>query len=121
MKRIILTLITAAFAVTAMAQTQPDAEYNLIRRSYKTNNDGSMDIRYRKEIKLLNVCESMKDFSAQSTDKGARLHFILPAGGEFNINPVLFVTKLLEMADSADLHYRIARLRFLLPDGTEFQ
>ena len=53
MKKIILTLITAVFAITAMAQTQPDAEYNLIRRSYKVNNDGSMDIRYRKEIKLL--------------------------------------------------------------------
>ena len=53
MKKIILTIMTAAFALTAMAQTQPDAEYNLIRRSYKLNNDGSMDIRYRKEIKLL--------------------------------------------------------------------
>ena len=53
MKKIILTIITAAFAITGMAQTQPDAEYSLIRRSYKTNNDGSMDIRYRKEIKLL--------------------------------------------------------------------
>ena len=53
MKKIILTLITAVFAITVMAQTQPDAEYNLIRRSYKVNNDGSMDIRYRKEIKLL--------------------------------------------------------------------
>ena len=53
MKKFILTLITLAFAITAMAQTQPDAEYNLIRRSYKVNKDGSMDIRYRKEIKLL--------------------------------------------------------------------
>ena len=53
MKKIILTIITALFAITAMAQTQPDAEYNLIRRSYKMNKDGSMDIRYRKEIKLL--------------------------------------------------------------------
>lgn len=53
MKKIILTIITLTFALTAFAQTQPDAEYNLIRRSYKVNKDGSMDIRYRKEIKLL--------------------------------------------------------------------
>ena len=53
MKKSILTIMTLAFALTAMAQTQPDAEYNLIRRSYKVNNDGSIDIRYRKEIKLL--------------------------------------------------------------------
>lgn len=39
--------------VAAMAQKQPDAEYKLIRRSYKTNSDGSMDINFRKEIKLL--------------------------------------------------------------------
>ena len=53
MKKIVLTIITLAFAITGMAQTQPDAEYNLIRRSYNVNKDGSMDIRYRKEIKLL--------------------------------------------------------------------
>lgn len=40
-------------ATISMAQTQPDAEYNLIRRSYKTNSDGSMDITYHKEIKLI--------------------------------------------------------------------
>ena len=33
--------------------TRPDAEYNLIRRTYKVNGDGTMDIRFRKEIKLL--------------------------------------------------------------------
>lgn len=35
------------------AQIQPDAEYNLIRRSYTINEDGSMDINFRKEIKLI--------------------------------------------------------------------
>lgn len=41
-------------SVPAIAQTgHPDAVYNLIRRSYKTNSDGSMDIRFRKELVLL--------------------------------------------------------------------
>lgn len=40
-------------AGAAMAQTEPDAVYNLIRRSYTANADGSMDINYRKEIKLI--------------------------------------------------------------------
>ena len=53
MKKIVLTTITLAFAFSALAQTQPDAEYNLIRRIYKVNKDGSMDIRFRKEITLL--------------------------------------------------------------------
>ncbi len=38
---------------TTLAQNQPDAEYKLIRRSYKTNSDGSIDINFRKEIKLI--------------------------------------------------------------------
>lgn len=50
MKRIAITLLLLACAVGAMAQ---DAEYQLIRREYTVNKDGTMDIRYRKEIKLL--------------------------------------------------------------------
>lgn len=58
MKRILSLTIGLALAVAAIAQNNlstlgPDAEYNLIRRTYKVNADGSMDIRFRKEIKLL--------------------------------------------------------------------
>ena len=53
MKKVLLSIITLLLVSVAFAQTQPDAEYNLIRRYYKINNDGSMDIRFRKEIKLL--------------------------------------------------------------------
>lgn len=52
MKKIFLTIFVVLAAAVSFAQNQPDAEYNLIRRSYKTNSDGSMDINYRKEIKL---------------------------------------------------------------------
>lgn len=41
---------SSLFSSTAYAQ---DAEYNLIRRTYKVNADGSVDIGFRKEIKLL--------------------------------------------------------------------
>ena len=54
MKKIILTIITLAVATIAMAQSkQPDAEYNLIRRSYKVNSDSTMELRFHKEIVLL--------------------------------------------------------------------
>lgn len=53
MKKFFIIAAILLAATTAMAQTQPDAEYNLIRRTYKVNKDGSMDIRFRKEIKLL--------------------------------------------------------------------
>lgn len=61
MKKIIFLLFIFSLQLsifnTASAQKtgdlQPDAEYNLIRRTYKTNADGSMDIRIRKELKLI--------------------------------------------------------------------
>ncbi len=57
MKKILLSLLVFQFSIfnfqLTSAQVGPDAEYNLIRRSYKVNGNGSMDIRYRKEIKLL--------------------------------------------------------------------
>ena len=54
MKKILFSLIVLAFAPTLRAQSvQPDAEYLLIRRTYTTYDDGSMDVRFRKEIKLL--------------------------------------------------------------------
>lgn len=55
MKKILSIIILAALSAGAFAQNygQPDAEYLLIRRSYKTYPNGSMDIRYRKEIKLI--------------------------------------------------------------------
>lgn len=55
MKKRLIILMALSLGASAFAQNtpQPDAEYLLIRRQYKVNNDGSMDIRIRKEIKLL--------------------------------------------------------------------
>ena len=54
MKKAILTALVLTATLTALAQSpQPDAQYNLIRRSYRTNSDSTMDIRIRKEIILL--------------------------------------------------------------------
>ena len=47
-----IIIAVALFSFSSMAFAQ-DAEYNLIRQSYKINNDGTIDIRYRKEIKLI--------------------------------------------------------------------
>ena len=65
----------------AVAQTQPDAEYNLIRRSYTLNEDGSMDIRYRKELKLLRN----RAITAYA-DKGETFIEYNPAFEELTIN-----------------------------------
>lgn len=53
MKKIFLIAIALLASSALFAQIEPDAEYNLIRRSYTVNPDGSMDINFRKEIKLI--------------------------------------------------------------------
>jgi hypothetical protein len=76
---IVMPLVAAMTGV--VAQTQPDAEYNLIRRSYTLNADGSMDIRYRKELKLLRN----RAITAYA-DKGETFIEYNPAFEELTIN-----------------------------------
>lgn len=56
MKKTIATII-AMFCIISYSIAQstytPDAEYNLLRRTYQFNADGSLDISYRKELKLI--------------------------------------------------------------------
>ncbi len=49
----ILIAVTLFSVLQFSVSYAQDAEYNLIRRTYKVNGDGTMDISYRKEIKLL--------------------------------------------------------------------
>ena len=58
-----------------------DAEYQLIRRTYTVNNDGSLDIRFRKEIKLIRN----RAFTAYA-DKGETFILYNPAIDELTIN-----------------------------------
>ena len=58
MKKVYKILLAAAIIFNYRLSTinsaiAQDAEYNLIRRTYKINSDGTMDIGFRKEIKLL--------------------------------------------------------------------
>ena len=58
-----------------------DAVYNLIRRQYTVNTDGSIDIRYRKEIKLLRT----RAITAYA-DKGETFILYNPAIDRLSIN-----------------------------------
>lgn len=53
MKKLFIMTLAVLMGAVAPAQNQPDAEYKLIRRCYQTNSDGSIDINFRKEIKLI--------------------------------------------------------------------
>ena len=82
MKKLTKILICASlffnFHFSIMAQ---DAEYQLIRRTYTVNNDGSLDIRFRKEIKLIRN----RAFTAYA-DKGETFILYNPAIDELTIN-----------------------------------
>lgn len=86
MKKILFSLLVFQFAIfsSPFASAQkitPDAEYNLIRRSYTVNADGSMDIRFRKEIKLIRN----RAFTAYA-DKGETFIEYNPAFETLTIN-----------------------------------
>ncbi|MBP5614431.1 MAG: DUF3857 domain-containing protein, partial [Bacteroidales bacterium] len=66
---------------TMQAATQPDAVYKLIRRSWKQLPDGSIEIRYRKELKLLRN----RAITAYA-DKGETFIEYNPAFEELTIN-----------------------------------
>ena len=48
-------IILLAVAMTNVAFSQKDANYNKIKRSYTINSDGTIDYNYRKELKLISL------------------------------------------------------------------
>ena len=69
------------FSVFNSVVSAQDAEYQLIRRSYKVNGDGTVDIGFRKEIKLLRN----RAITAYA-DKGETFILYNPAIDELTIN-----------------------------------
>ena len=86
----ILTAVVlfSVFSSPFSASYAQDAEYNLIRRTYKINNDGTMDISYRKEIKLLRN----RAITAYA-DKGETFILYNPAIDELRINESYTIRK----------------------------
>ena len=75
----------------------------------------------KKEIKVINVSEHITDFNYDFTDSAVKLHFKLPAGNDFTINPVSFMNALLDMIGEPQRLHRITRHRLLMKDGSEFR
>lgn len=86
----ILTAVVlfSVFSSPFSASYAQDAEYKLIRRTYKINNDGTMDISYRKEIKLLRN----RAITAYA-DKGETFILYNPAIDELRINESYTIRK----------------------------
>lgn len=72
-------------------------------------------------MKQINVCEHIKDFELVAEDSQVKMSFLLPAGNDFTVNPVLFCKTLFEKIGSPDILHRIIRLELLTSDGIEFK
>ncbi len=72
-------------------------------------------------IKEINVCEHLIDFNCNFDNESLSLSFILPAGNDFTINPVMFCNVLFEMIGESSLLHRIVRHKLLTKDLKEFR
>ncbi len=74
------------------------------------------------EIKEINVSEHLTELNLIKTDD-TELHFsfILPAGNDFTINPVMFKDALIADFAPENISWAITRNKLLLKDGTEFR
>lgn len=74
------------------------------------------------EIKEINVSEHLTALNfIKSEDSDLHFSFILPAGNDFTINPVMFKDALLEDFAPENISWSIVRNKLLLKDGTEFR
>lgn len=72
-------------------------------------------------VKEINVCEHIKEFELATDTSQVQMSFVLPAGNDFTVNPVLFCKALFDKIGSPDILHRIVRLELLTSDGVEFK
>lgn len=74
------------------------------------------------EIKEINVSEHLSSLNFEKvTDTELDFNFVLPAGNDFTINPILFKDALLSDFLPENITWSIVRKNLLLKDGTEFR
>lgn len=72
-------------------------------------------------IKEINVSEHLLDFSCTFDNDTVSLSFILPAGNDFTVNPVVFCSALFDRVGESQLLHRIVRHKLLTKDLKEFR
>lgn len=72
-------------------------------------------------IKEINVCEHLIDFNCSFNGNIVNLSFILPAGNDFTVNPVMFCNTLFERVGMPSVLHRIVRHNLLTKDLKEFK
>lgn len=72
-------------------------------------------------IKEINVCEHLTDFNCSFDNNIINMSFILPAGNDFTVNPVLFCNALFSMVGEETPLHRIVRHKLLTKNLLEFK
>ena len=91
---------------------------------YKLNSNNVLIQKKTKkgEIKEINVSEHLTKLNFIKTDDNdLHFSFILPAGNDFTINPVMFKDALIADFAPENISWAITRNKLLLKDGTEFR
>lgn len=74
------------------------------------------------EIKEINVSEHLTEFKIiKESENELHFSFILPAGNDFTINPIMFKDALITDFAPENISWSIVRKNLLIKDGTEFR
>ena len=74
------------------------------------------------EIKEINVSEHLTEFKIiKELENELQFSFILPAGNDFTINPIMFKDALIADFAPENISWSIVRKNLLIKDGTEFR
>ena len=74
------------------------------------------------EIKEINVSEHLSEFKIiKESETELHFSFILPAGNDFTINPIMFKDALITDFAPENISWSIIRKNLLIKDGTEFR
>ena len=74
------------------------------------------------EIKEVNVSEHLSELKIiKDSDTELHFSFVLPAGNDFTINPVMFKDAIISDFSPENINWSIIRKKLLIKDGTEFR
>ena len=74
------------------------------------------------EIKEVNVSEHLSELKIiKDSDTELHFSFVLPAGNDFTINPVMFKDAIISDFSAEHINWSIIRKKLLIKDGTEFR
>ncbi len=116
-----LAIVFGEYTVEMPNVEEPEELVNKIKQQVAT---GEIIIEKKTKkggFKQINVCEHLEDFAIENDSATIKMHFRLPAGNDFTVNPLLFCKELFNKTGNENILHRIVRHRLLTKDLTEFK